>query len=142
MKKILFITLAITLSLLHINCKSSYNKTERKKIPLEGLWLGYYSVDGNNTVGKQYGNLIIKPDGTLIYDSDGGGTQHLTIGTWTLKDNLLTCDCKCVYGLESNRGTKQIFTFHYNETTGVLSKGVWKDKYDSGSGTFTLTRVK
>ncbi|MES2429361.1 MAG: hypothetical protein V4556_00410 [Bacteroidota bacterium] len=132
--------LMVMASLLFLwSCKTSYNNIETTS--LQGLWLGTYAVDGNPITG-QYGNLIIKPDGTLIYDSDGGGTQHLTLGKWVLSGDVLTCNCTTVYGLESNIGTEQIFTFRYNKKNGALSEGVWKDVYGSGSGTFSLKRVR
>ncbi len=142
MKKIVVAILVITVSFGLSSCKTSYNKANKNK-SIQGLWLGSYTVDGIYTIAKQTCNLILKPDGTLIYESDGAGTNHLTTGKWTLQDDILTCKCTCVYGLESNIGAEQIYTFRINQKTGELTEGVWKDiSPRSGSGTFILTKAK
>jgi len=108
---------------------------------INGLWIGTYSVNGNASAGQQYADLIIKPDGTLIYESLGANQEHLATGTWTLSGTLLTCTSTAVYGINSNIGVAQTFTFQFNKTNGTLTSGIWSNNSIVGSGTFSLTKA-
>ena len=110
---------------------------------IEGLWIGYYTVDGNPGMGSQYFSFAIKPDGTLINDTQGDGQQHLNIGAWSLNGDAFSASATCVYGLPSNIGIVETHTATFNKANGTFSNGVWKNTPPlTGSGTFTIMKVK
>jgi hypothetical protein len=110
---------------------------------IEGLWIGTYTVDGKPDWGEQYFSFVIKPDGTVINDTEGESQQHLSIGTWALAGDKFTCTTTCVYGLQSNMGITENHTAIFDKTKGTISNGVWKNVPPlNGSGTFNITKVK
>ena len=115
-----------------------------EQVPKEafhGLWIGAYKVDGEPRFGEQYFSFIIKPDGTMINDTKWEGQQHISVGSWTLNGNLLSCTATCISGLPSNLGIKEKHEAKIDKSTGILS-GTWKNAPPlNGSGTFTLTKV-
>lgn len=122
------------------SCTKSVAQTTTPTYPIQGLWIGTYTVDGQTSLGEQYFSLIIKPDGTIIADTKGGDKQHLAPGSWTLTGNTLSCIFTCVYGYPSNIGVTEMATATWDKT-GKLG-GFWKNaSQNSGSGVITLTRV-
>jgi hypothetical protein len=108
--------------------------------PIQGLWIGTYTVDGQSGSGEQYFSFIIKPDGTLIADTKEGTQQHLANGTWTLSGTTLSCSFTCVYGFPSNIGITETSTATWDKT-GKLT-GTWKNiPPRTGSGVIKLTRI-
>ena len=108
---------------------------------ITGLWVGTYAVSDNSSVGQQYYSFIIKQDGTMITESDWANVQHLAPGTWTLKDSLLSCSFKCVYGLASNVGLVEKSTTIWNKRLGTLTGKWYNTPPLSDSGTITLRKV-
>ena len=109
--------------------------------PIEGLWIGTYTVDAEPGWGDQYFSFIIKPDGTMIADTKLGDVQHLSPGTWTLNGTTLSCSFTCVYGTPADIGIVETTTASWDKT-GKLTSGHWKNVLPlTGSGTITLTRV-
>ena len=111
---------------------------------IEGLWRGTYSVDGHPELGQQELNLIIKPDGTMTNDSEAGPQQHVALGTWTLTgDTAFLSTATCVYGYPQAIGSMQKHKATFNKTTGLLTLCTWVNLAPvTGSGTFTLTKIK
>ena len=124
-----------------ISCKKDPTPaTTVTKYPIQGLWIGTYTVDGQDKLGAQYFSFIIKPDGTLIADTKGDNQQHLSVGTYTLNGSTLNCTFTCVYGIQSNIGITETSTATWDKTGKLL--GTWKNiPQNSGSGIITLTRV-
>lgn len=92
-------------------------------------------------IGQQYFSFIIKPDGTMITESEWDNQQHLSPGTWTLNGETLSCSFTCVYGLPQHIGITETSTATWNNK-GELSSGIWKNVPPvNGSGTFTLKRI-
>ena len=124
----------------------SFKNIEKKKIdlltyPIQGLWIGKYSVTGEQHFGSQYFSFIIKPDGTMINDTRGAGQQHIAVGTWALKGKTFICSFTCIYGSSSNIGITETATAKWDKT-GKLTNGVWKNVAPlTGSGRFELKRV-
>ena len=111
-----------------------------KTFPIEGLWIGNYTVNGEAGLGQQYYSFVIKPDGKMIADTKGANQQHLSIGNWTLNGTTLTTNHTCVYGISFNVGVVQTTTATWANTGKII--GTWSHVAPaSGSGTFTLTRV-
>ena len=110
------------------------------KYPIQGLWIGSYTVDGQDKLGAQYFSFIIKPDGTIIADTKGDNQQHLSIGTYTLNGTTLNCTFTCVYGIQSNIGVTETSTATWDKTGKLL--GTWKNTPpNTGSGVITLIRI-
>jgi len=146
MKKLLQASIILTVFAISIgvfqisSCKKATAQTT-STTSIEGLWVGTYTVDGQSALGAQYYSFIIKPDGKMIVDSKWANQQHLSIGTWTLNGNTLSCSFTCVFGISSNVGVVETSTATY-DNTGKLTSGIWKNIPPlSGSGTFTLTKV-
>ncbi len=118
---------------------------------IEGLWIGSYnyaSTSGTHTTQvPQYFSFIIKPEGSLIVESQDAGVSYMATGTWTLSGDTL--NCKYIYPT-SVVGTQlyQVATSTF-EKSGKLSNGVWYNTYSSWEqipdpnqqGTFTMERV-
>ena len=107
--------------------------------PIEGLWIGTYTVDGQSKVGEQYFSFVIKPDGTLITDTKGASVQHLAIGTWSLKDGILSCTYTYIYGISTNVSVTQTSTATWDKTGKLV--GTWKNDSPLVTGTIALKRV-
>lgn len=140
--KIVLTTLvAIILILPQFGCEKDSDPPKNSKI--EGLWIGYYTVDGQPGMGQQYFSFVIKPDGTLINDTKGENQQHLSLGTWTLTGDSFAATATCVYGLPVNMGIVENHTATFNKSNGTLTSGVWKNVPPrTGLGTFVLTKVE
>lgn len=110
--------------------------------PIEGLWIGSYTFDKYPSLGSQYISFAIKPDGTLVYDSNGSGGQYLSIGTWTLSGTKLSISTENVYSPDPTLlGVKQSISATWDKT-GKLTDGTWQTLLSNGStGKFTMSRV-
>jgi hypothetical protein len=135
------ITFAIAMTLFQISsCKKSTAQNSAT-YPIQGLWIGTYTVDGQPGLGEQYFSFIIKPDGTMINDTKFSNQQHLAPGTWTLSGSTLSCTFTSVYGIPQNIGITETSTATW-DNKGKLTTGIWKNVAPlTGSGTFTLSRV-
>ena len=102
----LFATL-IMFSTIHTSCTKNCTPTTTTttKKTIQVLWVGTYLSNGSSV--SQFISLSIKPDGTFICDSKGAGKQYLSIGTWSLTGDTLSCTATCVYGLPSNIGVTE-----------------------------------
>jgi len=143
MSSIVLTTFAIAIAIFQVSSckKADAQPTTAKNYPIEGLWIGTYTVDGEPGLGDQYFSFVIKPGGTIINDTKGGGVQHLGVGTWALNGTILTCSFTCVYGISSNIGITETSTATWDKA-GKLTAGIWKNIPPlNGSGTITLTRV-
>lgn len=139
MKFILTASLAMMLILPQFGCEKDSDPPKSSKI--EGLWIGYYTVDGQPSVGQPYFSFIIKPDGTLINDTKGENQQHLAIGTWNLTGDSFSATTNCVYGLSVNIGIQETHTATFKN--GSFTSGTWQNVPPrTGSGTFILTKVE
>lgn len=148
MKKLFFASLILTFFSASIILfqMSSCKKTEAQQTtgpttyPIEGLWIGTYTIDGKPTKGSQYYSFILKPDGTMIQDGKDANQQALSIGTWKLTGTNFSCNFKSIYGV-SGVGVIENATATW-DNTGELTSGVWSNPSPgTGSGTFTMKRV-
>jgi len=121
------------------SCKKAGAQTP-KTYPIEGLWIGIYTVDGQPSLGSQYYSFILKPDGTMIQDGKDADKQAICIGTWKLTGTNLSCTFTSIYGA-SGIGIIENATANW-DNTGKLTSGIWSNPSPgTGSGTFTMTRV-
>jgi hypothetical protein len=109
--------------------------------PIEGLWIGTYTQNGQPQLGERYFSLAIRPGGTMISDGKvGTNDTNLSTGTWTLTGDTLKCSFTCVYGLPNNVGVSQAYKAVWDQT-GKLT-GNWNNFLTpSSSGVITLRRV-
>lgn len=147
MKKLFLASLTLTFFAAAImlfqmsSCKKAAAQTPNPKTyPIEGLWVGTYTVDGQPNKGSQYYSFILKPDGTMIQDGKDANQQAISIGTWTLTGTILSCNFTSIYGV-SGTGVTENATAAWSDT-GELTSGVWSNPSPgTGSGTFTMTRI-
>jgi len=149
MKKLILSSFAITTFVFSIaifqlsGCKKDEtpSTTTPTTYPIEGLWIGTYSFDGQSSLGQQYFSFTIKPDGTMITDTKLSNQQYLALGTWSLNGSTLTCAFTYIYGPAPGAGSSQTTTAKW-DNTGKLT-GTWKNvsPANGATGTFTLTRV-
>jgi hypothetical protein len=130
---------------IQLSCKKdNTSQATATAFPIQGLWVGTYSVDGDPGAGQQYFSFIVKPDGTLVCDTKGNGNtkQYIGIGTWTLAGNTLSTTVINIYGNNGVAiGINQTSTSTW-DNTGKLTNGIWKNPSpSSGQGTFTLNRI-
>lgn len=108
--------------------------------PLEGLWIGYYTVDNEPRHGKQFFSITIKQGGEAVVETEWDRVQHLSPGKWTLEGNDFSCTFTCVYGLPQHIGIVETFDGTWTND-GKLS-GTWiNEPPRSGSGKVSLQRV-
>ena len=146
-KKLVFIFSAILL-VSTFSCSDDDDACEVEVVnvptsfPIEGLWIGSYTIDNFPSLGSQYLSLVIKPDGTIIYDSNGSGGQYLSIGTWTLSGTKLSVSTENVYSPDPTlMGVKQSISATWDKT-GKLIDGAWRTLLpNGGTGKFTMARV-
>ena len=101
--------------------------------PIQGLWVGTYSVDALPSQGQLFASLIIYPDGTIVTRTKGGdGKYYYASGTWNLSSsNVLTATIVYFVTPGTNPVTQSITaTF---SSTGVLTLGTWKDVINTNS---------
>lgn len=116
------------------------NTTTNSSYPIQGLWIGTYSLDGSTT---QYPlNFSIKPDGSMLYEGFGNGKQYVASGTWSLSSKVLTTSVTNIFG---DIGVTQTATASW-DSTGKLTNGVWKNYSATtgqltAQGKYTLNRV-
>jgi len=146
MKRLFMASLALTFFAMTItlfqmsSCKKAEAQTANPTYPIEGLWIGTYTVDGQPGLGNQYYSFIVKPDGTMIGDGKAANQQAIAIGTWTLTGTNFSTNFTSVYGA-SGVGVVENATATWSNT-GTLVAGVWSNPPPgSGSGTFTMTRI-
>lgn len=146
MRKILFNSFVLLIFALSsfvfqiTSCKKATAQTTSLSYPIQGLWIGTYTVDGQSSVGEQYFSFIIKPDGTIIADTKWGTQQHLAIGTWTLTGSTFNCSFTCVYGSQSNIGVTETSSASWDKAGKLV--GNWKNTPpNSGTGNITLNRI-
>ena len=145
MKKLFFTTLPAVLfgafvMLSQVSCEKDDDQDPNpQSYPIEGLWIGTYTVNGQPGLGNQYYSFVIKPDGTLIQDGKTQNQQAICIGTWNLNGTVFSANFTSIWGV-SGVGVVQNVTANW-DNTGKLTNGVWSNPPPGGSGTFTMNRV-
>jgi len=142
MSAIVLIVFSLSIILFQISCKKgALADTTPAAASIHGLWIGTYDVKDQPGLGLQYFSLIIKPDGTMITDSQGANQQHLAPGTWTLKSDTLKCSFTCVYGIPYNIGINEVTVAVWDKKNGKLT-GMWKNSAAPiDSGKIVLSKV-
>ena len=143
MSAIVLIVLSLSITLFQMSCTKGALADPTTATPpsIHGLWIGTYTVSDQPGLGQQYFSLIIKPDGTMITDSQGAAQQHLAPGTWTLNSDTLKCSFTCVYGVSYNIGINEATVAVWDKKNDKLS-GTWKNgAAPIDSGKIVLTKV-
>jgi hypothetical protein len=137
---LIFIFFAVTLMLFQMtSCKKADAQTANT-YPIQGLWIGTYTVNGDPNHVSQYYSFVVKPDGTMIQDGKDGNQQAISIGTWSLTGTSFSCHFTSIYGV-SGVGVIEDATATW-DNSGKLNAGVWSNPPPgTGSGTFTMSRV-
>ena len=135
------VLIALVIILSQVSCeKDNDQDPNTDTYPIEGLWIGTYTVNGQPGLGNQYYSFVIKPDGTLIQDGKAANQQAICIGTWTLTGTNFSANFTSIWGV-SGVGVVQNVTANW-DNKGHLTSGVWSNPPPgTGSGTFTMSRV-
>lgn len=121
-----------------IASEKQMNQTS-KSLPIEGLWIGHYTVKGEPRFGNQYFEIAINPNGTAIVQTEWEGHKHLSTGSWSIEKKRFKTTFTCVYGLPQHIGIVETFTG--KRKNGMLI-GTWENEPPkNGSGNVTLFRV-
>ena len=129
----------LTLTILIFSCKKDDNLPTTKTYPIEGLWIGTYTTDGQPSQGQQYFSFVVKPDKTIITETIFSNQQQLALGMWLLTGSNLTSSFTYIHG--SGVGTEQSTSATWDKS-GKLN-GTFRNVSPANgvTGTFTLTRV-
>src|SRR5690242_12057997 len=79
---------AIACLIMFLSC----SKETVKKYPIEGLWIGTYTVNSAPTQPAHFASLVIYPDGSIVTKTGAeDGKDHYSSGTWTVStDNVFS----------------------------------------------------
>ena len=145
MKKCLWGLIVLT-ALINFSCKKECSSPT---YPVEGLWIGTFSYTPGTSTSQtpQYFSFIIKPQGSLIVESQDAGRNFTATGTWTLSGNTLNCRYTyptSVPGTQVNQAATASF-----DNSGKLSSGIWyntnanweKTSDLNQQGTFSMNRI-
>lgn len=104
---------------------ASCKKDPPVKYPVEGLWIGTYTVDRSPNQAPLFYSFSVKPDGTILTESKGGdGVSYYSEGTWTLTGDQFSFAITTinVEPLPIKQSGK--LTFH---NSGKMTEGTWED---------------
>lgn len=111
--------------------------------PVEGLWLGTYSVNGQPGATGLFYSFVIYPDGTMSTKSTGtDGKTYYSAGTWTWQSSGSNVFVGTITTINSGGlPITQRITATWSKT-GVMTDGVWIDTINpyqnpGNSGKFT-----
>lgn len=130
--KLLFSTFLMSILLVTACTKETEPKAPpAPTYPIEGLWIGTYSVDAMPAQGQLFYSFAIYPDGTLLTKSKGGdGKFYYSSGTWTLSSgNVFNGTITTFDTYNSASRITQTVTANYSNT-GKLTDGTWKDTFN------------
>jgi hypothetical protein len=124
----------------------SCTKESIKSYPIEGLWLGTYTVDALPGSGERFYSLVVYPDGKLLTKSKSSdGNDYYSSGSWTMSsDNNFKGTVTTFYPISGSNAVTQEITATYSKA-GQLTNGIWRDTvnpFTKHQGKFsTLQRV-
>ena len=130
MKKIFRASLALTTFAISIALfqLASCKKTEAQMqavYPVQGLYIGTYSVNSVPAQGDLFYSFVVYPDGTMLTKSKGGdGKDYFASGTWTLTNNIFSGTITTLVAPNGGAPVTQSITATFSNT-GTLSNGVW-----------------
>lgn len=120
MKRNTFLTLLAFVFAL-VSCKKDHPVI----YPVEGLWIGTYTVDQNPNQSPLFYSFSVKPDGTILTESKGGdGVSYYSEGTWTLTGDQFAFTIKTINVEPSPIKQSGKLTFH---NSGKMTNGTWED---------------
>ena len=127
MASIALTTFAMTLALFQMSsCKKADAETT-KTYPIEGLWIGTYSVGTIPEQGNLFYSFIIYPGGVLLTKGKGGdGRDYYSTGTWTLTNSNTFLGTISTFYPNTGQPVIQSITATYSNT-GKLTNGIWND---------------
>jgi len=151
MKKVLMASLAISIFSVAVllfqltSCKKAVGQTNHDcpppTYPIEGLYIGTYSVDSKPELGNLYYSFVIFPDGSLLTKgvTEFGDTTYQK-GNWTLSSdstfngNIATFTTPSVLQSITGKFSKD----------GKISDATWHDTYnpygDGLAGNFSVMK--
>ena len=136
-----FTLLIACLMLSFASCK----KDKPIKYPIEGLWIGTYTVDRYPDQKPLFYSFSVKPGGTILTESKGSdGISYYSEGTWALTGNKFSFNITTITFKPLPIKQSGMLTF---EDSGKMTDGTWQDTDNpyikpGNSGKFsTMNRV-
>jgi hypothetical protein len=110
--------------------------------PVEGLWIGTFTVDNNPAeAGTYYFSYAVYPDGTILVKTlAADGNNYYSTGNWTLSNtNEFSAN---ITSMNFNGAqVTQSITANFSDA-GKMTDGVWTDiKNANQTGKFSVDRV-
>lgn len=109
--------------------------------PIEGLWIGTFTVDNNpSQPGSYYYSYAIYPDGSVLVKSrPADGNNYYSTGTWTLSATNKFSATITTMNFSGPQVTQTITADFVN--TGEMT-GVWNDTINaSQTGKLSMKRI-
>ena len=106
----------------------SCTKESIQTYPVEGLWLGTYTVDGLPGNGENFYSMAIYPDGKLLTKSKSAdGKDYYSSGSWTLSaGNIFKGTITTFHPISGANAVTQEITATFSNA-GQLINGLWHD---------------
>ena len=120
------ILLAVTCLLIFSGCNNDAT-VETPKYPIEGLWIGSFTVDNDPSQSNTYFySLSIFPDGSVLTKSLGADDNYyFNTGTWTLSPDSVFSATIVSINFPGPAVTENI-TAHYSDS-GEMTNGKWTE---------------
>jgi hypothetical protein len=141
-KSILVAFLVTALAVTSCQKDSTPPPPDTPKYPVEGLWIGTYTVDNNPSQSGVYNySYSVYPDRSILVKGTGAdGNTYFSTGQWTLSNaNEFSATFTSMNFLGAQ--VTQAITANFSDS-GKMTGGVWTDiENASQTGKFSLNRV-
>lgn len=110
--------------------------------PVEGLWIGTFTVDNNpSQAGTYFYSYAVYPDGSILVKSlPADGNTYYSAGQWTLSNANVFSATFTSMNFKGAQVTQTI-TANFSDT-GKMTDGVWTDKINANqTGKLSMERV-
>lgn len=141
-KSILAAFLVTALAVTSCQKDSTPPTPDAPKYPVEGLWIGTFTVENNpSQPGTYYYSYSVYPDGSILLKTlAADGNNYYSTGKWTLSS---ANEFSATFTSMNFNGAQvtQTITANFSDS-GKMTDGVWTDmKNGSQSGKFVANRV-
>lgn len=141
-KFILAVFLVTVLAVSSCQKDSTPPPTPTPTYPVEGLWIGTFTVDNNpSQAGTYFYSYAVYPDGSILVKTlAADGNNYYSPGKWTLS-NANEFSATFTSLNFSGAEVTQTITANFSDS-GKMTNGVWTDiKNATQTGKFSVERV-
>jgi len=139
-KSILLLFLVTTFAV--SSCQKDPVSPSATTYPVQGLWIGTYTVDNNPSQPSSYFySFAVYPDGTILIKGVGAdGITYYSTGSWKLSSTNEFSSTFTTLNFDGPQVTQTI-TVDFSDT-GKMTNGVWTDiKNGTQTGKFSVNRI-